>query len=119
MSGAAEHGAPRPRDHAENEHPAAPRQPDDIDAAVTVLRAMAYEHRLRILLHLLHGEATAAALSAALVLDPTGLAHHLRHLRTARLIHRQRNGQHVRYRLDDDARPLLRKLMRYASNGGQ
>ena len=74
----------------------------DVNGAVVVLRAMAYEHRLRILVHLLDGETTAGTLSDALCLEATNMAHHLRHLREARLISRSRRGRHVWYRLGDD-----------------
>lgn len=93
---------------------AAPTGFDGIDAAVTVLRATAYEHRLRILVRLLDDEVTATALSAALALDTSKLAHHLRHLRAARLVRRQRRGRHVWYRLHDAARPLVLEIMGYA-----
>jgi DNA-binding transcriptional ArsR family regulator len=82
--------------------------------AATVLQAMAYEHRLRILVLLLDGEATPDELSRRMRLDTTIVGHHLRNLRDSSLIHRQRRGRHVYYRLSGEpAHRLIREVLRY------
>lgn len=89
-----------------------------IGEAVTVLQAMGYEHRLRILILLLEGEATPDTLAKAMALDATVVGHHLRNLRDTTLIRRQRRGRHVYYRLGSDAAyRLVREVIRYADPG--
>ncbi len=84
--------------------------------AVTVLRGMAYEHRLHILVLLQDGELTAGQLSAAVPTDPTAVAHHLRCLLDARLVRRQRRGRNVFYFLPDEAtRHLIAEVLRHAA----
>jgi DNA-binding transcriptional ArsR family regulator len=86
-----------------------------LERAVVVLRGMAYEHRLHILVLLLDGEQTPAALTAAIPADPTAIAHHLRFLKDARLIRRQRRGRNVFYALQGEAtRELVEGVLRYA-----
>jgi DNA-binding transcriptional ArsR family regulator len=85
--------------------------------AVEVLRGMAYEHRLHILVLLLEGEQTPAALAEVIAADATAIAHHLRFLKDARLIRRQRRGRNVYYALHGEAtRQLLGQVLRYAEN---
>ncbi|MEV6305652.1 metalloregulator ArsR/SmtB family transcription factor [Actinoplanes sp. NPDC051861] len=87
-----------------------------ISRAVTVLRGMAYEHRLHILVLLRDSERTAGELSAAVPADPTAVAHHLRCLLDARLVQRRRRGRNVVYSLPDDAtRHLIAEVLRHAS----
>jgi DNA-binding transcriptional ArsR family regulator len=73
--------------------------PSDLDRAVEVLRGMAYQHRLHILMVLRTGEATPAALSEVVPAHPTAISHHLRHLADAGLIRRSRRGRNVYYSL--------------------
>ncbi|MEU8238878.1 metalloregulator ArsR/SmtB family transcription factor [Actinoplanes missouriensis] len=75
----------------------------DLHRAVTVLRGMAYEHRLHILVVLRAGEATPAMIGAVVPAHPTALAHHLRHLADAGLVRRSRRGRHVYYALTTPA----------------
>ncbi|GGK76083.1 ArsR/SmtB family transcription factor [Mangrovihabitans endophyticus] len=90
-----------------------------LERAVVVLRAMAYEHRLHILLLLLEGERTPATLAAAIPADPTAIAHHLRFLRAARLITRRRQGRQTFYTLRGEATGrLVAEVLRYATGGG-
>lgn len=72
---------------------------DDLDRAVEVLRGMAYQHRLHILVLLRDGEATPAALCERIDAHPTAISHHLRNLTHAGLIRRRRRGRHVYYSL--------------------
>lgn len=83
--------------------------------AVTVLRGMAYEHRLHILILLSDGERTAGELASTVPTDPTAVSHHLRCLLDARLVRRQRRGRNVFYSLPDDAtRHLIAEVLRHA-----
>ena len=77
--------------------------PADLDRAVEVLRGMAYQHRLHILVVLRAGEATPAALGAVVPAHPTAISHHLRHLADAGLIRRTRRGRHVYYALHGES----------------
>ncbi|MEV4343654.1 metalloregulator ArsR/SmtB family transcription factor [Actinoplanes sp. NPDC049596] len=91
--------------------------PDDdvLERAVTVLRGMAYEHRLRILIMLRAGERSPAEIAAAVPADPTAVAHHLRFLLDARLIRRRRRGRQVFYTLTGETTAhLVTEVMRYA-----
>jgi DNA-binding transcriptional ArsR family regulator len=89
---------------------------EDLERVVAALRGMAYEHRFRILVLLMLAiESSPAELAAALPLDGTIVAHHLRHLLDAKLIRRQRRGRRVFYTLSDDAtRRLVGEVLRYA-----
>jgi DNA-binding transcriptional ArsR family regulator len=88
-----------------------------LDRAVVVLRGMAYEHRLHILILLRSGEQTPAELAEAISADATAVAHHLRFLKDARLVSRQRRGRNVFYALRGDAtRRLLGEVLRYAED---
>jgi len=88
-----------------------------LERAVVVLRGMAYEHRLHILMLLRGGERTTADLAEMISADATAIAHHLRFLKDARLIRRQRRGRNVFYTLHGEAtRQLVAEVLRYAEN---
>ncbi len=88
-----------------------------LERAVVVLRGMAYEHRVHILMVLRDGEKSPAELAAAIPADATSIAHHLRFLKDARLIRRQRRGRNVFYTLHSEAtRQLVAEVLRYAEN---
>lgn len=88
-----------------------------LERAVIALRGMAYEHRLHILVLLQAGEQTPAELAAAIAADPTAVAHHLRSLKDAQLVRRQRRGRHVFYSLRGEAtRRLVGEVLKYAAN---
>jgi ArsR family transcriptional regulator len=70
---------------------------DCVELSATILQALSYPLRMRIVLHLLEREATGGELAQKLRVNQTVLAHHLRHLRVAGLIQRRRIGNHVRY----------------------
>ena len=90
-----------------------------LEYAVQVLRAMAYEHRLHLLVLLQQGEQTPAELAAAVQVESTLVAHHLRYLREARLIRRQRRGRHVYYALDGEAtHRLVSEVIHFARQPG-
>jgi ArsR family transcriptional regulator, lead/cadmium/zinc/bismuth-responsive transcriptional repressor len=69
-----------------------------LDIAATILAALSYPLRMRIVLHLLHSEATGGQLSRTLGVNQPMLTHHLRHLRVAGVLQRRRFGNHVLYR---------------------
>ena len=86
-----------------------------LERAAATLRAMAYDHRLHLLLLLRDGEQTPGALAAAADLEPTLVAHHLRYLRDARLIRRRRQGRNVFYSLASAATSqLVQDVIRFA-----
>lgn len=86
-----------------------------LERAVIVLRGMAYEHRLHILMLLRTGERTPGELAEAIPADATAVAHHLRFLKDARLIRRHRRGRNVFYTLHGEAtRQLIEEVLRYA-----
>lgn len=83
--------------------------------AVAVLRAMAYEHRLHILVVLREGDLTPAALVERIPAESTTVAHHLRFLLDAGLIRRRRQGRNVVYSLaGEPTRRLLGEVLRHA-----
>lgn len=86
-----------------------------LERAVVALRGMAYEHRLHILLLLCDGEQTPTTLAQAVPADFTAIAHHLRCLRDAQLIHRRRDGRQTFYTLRNEAiGRLVAEVLRYA-----
>jgi ArsR family transcriptional regulator, lead/cadmium/zinc/bismuth-responsive transcriptional repressor len=87
----------------------------DLERVVAALRGMAYEARFRILVMLtMTPESSPVDISAALPLDATIVAHHLRHLLEAKLIRRTRRGRRVFYALSDEAtRRLVGEVIRY------
>jgi DNA-binding transcriptional ArsR family regulator len=88
---------------------------DPLSDAVDVLLGMAYEHRLRILVVLMDGDATPTMLAGSLELDATLVAHHLRQLLVARLVRRRRDGRQVFYGIEGDrTRRLIADVLRYA-----
>ena len=94
---------------------------DDLEPVLrragVVLRAMAYERRLRILVALRGGEHTLTALTREVPAEITALSHHLRHLQDARLVRRQRRGRQVVYSLaDDETRRLIDEALRHAGH---
>jgi DNA-binding transcriptional ArsR family regulator len=90
-----------------------------LERAAQALRAMGYEHRLHLLVLLQDGEQTPGALAEAVDLESTLVAHHLRCLRDARLIRRQRRGRNVFYTIDGDAtRQLVQDVIRFARQPG-
>jgi DNA-binding transcriptional ArsR family regulator len=86
---------------------------EPLSEAVEVLLGMAYEHRLRILVVLMDGDATPTMLAANLAIDATLIAHHLRHLLVARLVRRRRAGRQVFYRIDGEAARLVTEVLSY------
>jgi DNA-binding transcriptional ArsR family regulator len=86
---------------------------EPLSEAVEVLLGMAYEHRLRILVVLMDGDATPTMLAANLAIDATLIAHHLRHLLVARLVQRRRAGRQVYYGIDVEVERLVTEVLGY------
>jgi DNA-binding transcriptional ArsR family regulator len=84
---------------------------DPIESAAAVLQALALPLRLRIVLEILDREATATELADRLGIAYATLAQHLRHLRVAGLLHRRRDGNHVRYTASPPATVLVHAIL--------
>ncbi len=69
--------------------------------AAALLRCMAHPVRFAILARLMEGPEVVGTLVEALGVEQSALSHHLRTLRDAGLVAGDREGRHVRYRLDD------------------
>ena len=88
-------------------HPAEHSPPDrrlgqrDAEEIAETLKALGSPGRLRLLTELLGGERTVEDLAAAAALSLSATSHHLRLLRSLRLVHARRDGRHVRYELHD------------------
>ncbi|MEV0716364.1 metalloregulator ArsR/SmtB family transcription factor [Asanoa sp. NPDC050611] len=82
-----------------------------IEAVTAVLQALALPLRLRIVLGILDGEATAAELADRLDVGYATLAQHLRHLRLAGLVLRRRAGNRVRYVAAPSTAVLVRAIV--------
>jgi DNA-binding transcriptional ArsR family regulator len=86
----AEHGAAHP-----------PLSADEAEALTETLKALASPARLRVLTELLGGPRTVEQLAAAAELSVSATSHHLRLLRSLRLVRARRDGRHVVYALHD------------------
>ncbi|MEV0902811.1 metalloregulator ArsR/SmtB family transcription factor [Actinoplanes sp. NPDC049802] len=94
--------------------------PAHLDRAVEVLRGMAYQHRLHILMVLRDGEATPAQLSEVVPAHPTAISHHLRHLADAGLVLRRRRGQPVYYSLSSESTgKMIDDLLDFVTGGDE
>ena len=88
-------------------HPAEHSPPDrrlgqrDAEELAETLKALGSPGRLRVLTELLGGERTVEDLAAAAALSLSATSHHLRLLRSLRLVHARRDGRYVRYELYD------------------
>jgi ArsR family transcriptional regulator len=79
--------------------------PDDaeIDATRAVFKALANEHRIRILEALRDGELCACEIQAVLDAPQSTVASHLRELKDAGLVNTRRQGKWTYYRIGDTA----------------
>ena len=89
---------PHPLEH---DTPSRPLGADEAEELTETLKALASPGRLRVLMHLLAGEHTVEQLAAAAELSLSATSHHLRLLRTLRLVRARRDGRHVVYVLHD------------------
>jgi DNA-binding transcriptional ArsR family regulator len=86
-----------------SEHGAAgrPLTGDEAQELAETLKALASAGRLRVLTELVGGERTVEQLAAAAELSVSATSHHLRLLRSLRLVRARRDGRHVIYTLHD------------------
>ena len=87
----------------QSEHSSPERQLGQRDAEqlAETLKALGSPRRLRLLTEMLGGERTVEDLARAAGLSLSATSHHLRLLRSLRLVHARRDGRHVRYELHD------------------
>jgi DNA-binding transcriptional ArsR family regulator len=85
---------------------------DQVRDVAEVFRLLGEPNRLRIVLGCMDEPMDVGALSARLGLSQSLTSHHLRPLRTARLLRATRHGRHVAYAIDDDhVRDVLRNMV--------
>ena len=89
---------PHPSEHAA---PSRPLGAEEAEALTETLKALASPGRLRVLTELLAGERTVEQLAGAAELSLSATSHHLRLLRSLRLVRARREGRHVHYALHD------------------
>ena len=89
---------PHASEHSAVARPLGAREADEL---AETLKALASRGRLFVLTELLAGERTVEQLAAAAGLSVSATSHHLRLLRTLRLVRPRRDGRHVRYVLHD------------------
>lgn len=85
---------------------------DQVRDIAEVFRLLGEPNRLRIVLACLDEPMEVGELGARLGLSQSLTSHHLRLLRTARLLRATRHGRHVAYAIDDDhVRDVLRNMV--------
>src|SRR5215207_9497132 len=89
---------PHPAEHSPPERPLEQR---DAEELAETLKALGSPGRLRLLTEMVAGERSVEDLAAAAGLSLSATSHHLRLLRSLRLVHARRDGRHVRYELHD------------------
>jgi DNA-binding transcriptional ArsR family regulator len=91
--------------------------PGQLDRMTEIFGACADSTRLRLLLALSGEEICVCDLAAAIAASPSGVSHHLRLLRSLRLVRARRSGRMVYYRLDDEhVRDLLRTALAHVEH---
>lgn len=89
---------PHPLEHAPASRPLAADEAADL---AETLKALGSPGRLRLLMRLLEGPQAVEQLAAVAELSQTATSHHLRLLRSLRLVRARRDGRHVLYELHD------------------
>lgn len=84
-----------------HEHPFRPLGLEEAQDLAETLSVLSSESRLRILHALSHGERAVEELAGTVELSPSATSHHLRLLRTHRLVRARRAGRNVMYSLHD------------------
>ncbi len=85
---------------------------DPVSAVAEVFRLLGDPTRLRIALACLDGERNVGEIEAAVGQSQSLVSHHLRLLRTARIMRATRQGRSVAYAIDDDhVRFVLRNMI--------
>ena len=82
-------------------HPGAPHDLAALEAAGSLLRALAAPVRLAIIMELRHGPRRVHELVSALGVSQPLISQHLRVLRGVRLVTAQRHGREITYELAD------------------
>jgi DNA-binding transcriptional ArsR family regulator len=103
-------GVPRSSEHGS---PVRPLGAEEAEELTETLKALASPGRLRLLTELLAGARTVEQLAAAAELSASATSHHLRLLRTLRLVRARRDGRHVAYTLHDHHLVELLAAVRY------
>ena len=85
--------------------------PFDIEAAASMLRALANPMRLAVALRLLQGSCTVATLEADLGLRQPNLSQQLAELRDAGVVSAERQSRNMIYSLADERRHLIETLL--------
>jgi ArsR family transcriptional regulator, nickel/cobalt-responsive transcriptional repressor len=101
---------PHPSEHASVARPLGAAEADEL---VETLKALASAGRLRLLTELLSDEKTVEQLAAAAELSMSATSHHLRLLRSLRLVRARRDGRHVYYAFYDHHLPELLAAVRH------
>ena len=86
---------------AEHDPPTRVLGGEEAEELTETLKALASPGRLRLLTDLLGGPRTVEQLAAAAELSVSATSHHLRLLRSLRLVRARRDGRHVYYTLHD------------------
>jgi DNA-binding transcriptional ArsR family regulator len=86
---------------AEHDPAARPLGAEEAEELTETLKALASPGRLRVLTALLNTDRTVEQLAAEAGLSVSATSHHLRLLRTLRLVRARREGRYVRYALHD------------------
>jgi DNA-binding transcriptional ArsR family regulator len=89
---------PHPSEHGAVERPLATGEAEEL---AETLKALGSPGRLRVLVELLAGDRTVEQLAVAAELSPSATSHHLRLLRSLRLVRARRDGRNVVYALHD------------------
>jgi DNA-binding transcriptional ArsR family regulator len=89
---------PHPSEHGSATQPLGAAESEEL---AETLKALGSPGRLRLLTDLLDGERTVERLAAAAGLSLSATSHHLRLLRSLRLVRARRDGRHVYYALHD------------------
>lgn len=87
---------------AEHSAPTRSLGADEAQDLTETLKALASPGRLRLLTDLLAGPRTVEQLATAAELSVSATSHHLRLLRSLKLVRARRDGRHVFYALHDD-----------------
>ena len=89
---------PHPSEHDAPQRPLGAEEAEDL---TETLKALASPGRLRLLTELLGGPRTVEQLAAVADLSDSATSHHLRLLRSLRLVRARRDGRNVVYTLHD------------------
>lgn len=101
---------PRPAEHHDVDRPLAE---EEAEAIAETMRALGTPARLQLLYALLAGPATVEQLAERAGLSQSATSHHLRLLRSLRMVEVRRNGRHGHYSLHDHHLPDLLAAVRH------